>query len=108
MADRPGALIIIGGHEDKEGDRVILKEIARRLDGGKLVIATVASDQPDGYFEAYQKAFAEIGVDDLVELYVEERAESLEDRTLACLDGAGPGQQGEVLPVRADRLGCLH
>jgi len=85
----PGPLIIIGGHEDKEGDRVILKEVARRLKGGRLVLATVASHEPDGYFEAYQKAFAEIGVDDLVELYVEERAESLEDRTLACLDGAG-------------------
>ena len=84
----PGPLIIIGGHEDKEGDRVILKEVARRLNGGRLVLATVASHEPNGYFEAYQKAFAEIGVDDLVELYVEDRAESLDDRTLACLDDA--------------------
>ena len=84
----PGPLIIIGGHEDKEGERVILKEVARRLNGGRLVLATVASHEPDGYFEAYQKAFGEIGVDDLVELYVEDRAESLDDRTLACLDDA--------------------
>ena len=73
MAD-PGPLIIIGGHEDKEGERVILKEVARRLRGGRLVIATVASHEPDGYFDAYREAFSALGVDDLVELYVEERA----------------------------------
>ncbi|HYC68218.1 cyanophycinase [Brevundimonas sp.] len=85
----PGPLIVIGGHEDKEHDRVILKEVARRLKGGKLVIATVASHEPDGYFESYQKAFSGIGVDNLVELYVEERSQSLEGPALEALDGAG-------------------
>ena len=66
MADAAGPILIIGGHEDKEGDRLILKEIARRVDGGKLVIATVASSEPEGYFEAYQEAFSDLGVTDLV------------------------------------------
>lgn len=88
MADA-GPLIIIGGHEDKEGDRVILKEVARGLKGGRLVIATVASHEPDGYFESYQAAFAGIGVTDLVELYVEERSQSLESPALDALQGAG-------------------
>jgi cyanophycinase len=77
MNDGAGPLIIIGGHEDKEGDRVILKEVARRLDGGSLVLATVASHEPEGYFEAYKAAFAPLGVTDLVELYVNERGETL-------------------------------
>jgi cyanophycinase len=85
----PGPLIIIGGGEDKEHDRVILKEVARRLDGGRLVVATVASHEPEGYFESYRKAFSAIGVEDLVELYVDERSESLDGRALAALDGAG-------------------
>lgn len=89
MADVAGPLIIIGGHEDKEGDRVILKEVARRLNGGRLVIATVASHEPEGYFDSYQKAFAAIGVTDLVELYVHERAESQAGDALSLLDGAG-------------------
>lgn len=89
MAESAGPLIIIGGHEDKEGDRVILQEVARHLNGGKLVIATVASHEPEGYFESYQKAFAAIGVTDLVELYVEERAESLGGPALETLAGAG-------------------
>jgi cyanophycinase len=78
MADGRGALIIIGGHEDKEGHRAILKEVASRLNGGKLVIATVASHEPEGYFTSYQEAFADLGLTDLVELYVNERAETRE------------------------------
>lgn len=88
MADRPGALIIIGGHEDKEGDRVILQEIARRLDGGKLVVATVASHEPEGYFDAYQKAFADLGVGELVEFYVEERDQTKDPERLRIFEGA--------------------
>lgn len=88
MGDAPGPLVIIGGHEDKDGDRVILKEVAKHLNGGKLVIATVASHEPEGYFESYQKAFGAIGVTNLVELYVEDRAESREGPTIATLEGA--------------------
>jgi|tagenome__1003787_1003787.scaffolds.fasta_scaffold20930689_1 cyanophycinase len=83
-----GTLIIIGGGEDKEGDRVILREVARRLNGGKLVLATVASHEPEGYFEAYQRAFADLGVTDLTELYVRDRAETLDPEKLRSFDGA--------------------
>lgn len=83
-----GTLVIIGGGEDKEGDRVILREVARRLDGGKLVPATVASHEPEGYFEAYQKAFADLGVTDLTELYVRDRAETLDPEKLRSFEGA--------------------
>jgi cyanophycinase len=93
MSDRTtkrtkGPLIIIGGGEDKEGARTILHEVARHVDGGKLVLATVASHEPEGYFEAYQKAFADLGVRDLVELYVKDRAETLDPEKLRTLDGA--------------------
>lgn len=83
-----GPLIIIGGHEDKEGDKLILKAVAKRLNGGKLVLATIASRAPEGYFESYQKAFGALGVDQLVELYVEDRADTHDPGTLAVLDGA--------------------
>ncbi len=84
----PGPLIIIGGHEDKEGDRLILKEVARRLDSGTLVIATVASHKPEGYFDAYKEAFAPLGITNLVELYVNERWEALEDGAASVLEDA--------------------
>lgn len=88
MSTEAGPLIIIGGHEDKEGDKRILAEVARRLRGGKLVIATVASHQPEGYFESYAKAFGDLGLHDLVELYVHERGETLADNAGAALEGA--------------------
>lgn len=86
MADGP--LLVIGGHEDKEEDKVILKEIARRARGGRLVIATVASREPEGYFDSYREVFEGLGLSDMAELYVEERSDSAAGEALATLDGA--------------------
>ena len=83
-----GPLIVIGGHEDKEGDRVILRAVAERLRGGRLVLATIASHQPEGYLQSYQKAFADLGVTDVVELYVNDRGETHDEEKLAVFDGA--------------------
>jgi cyanophycinase len=83
-----GPLIIIGGGEDKEGKRTILREVAKHLDGGKLVLATVASHEPEGYFEAYEKAFSDLGITDLVEVYVKDRAETLDPEKLRLFDDA--------------------
>jgi cyanophycinase len=83
-----GALVIIGGHEDKEGEREILREVARRVRGGKLVIATVASHEPEGYFEDYRRGFEGLGVGELVELYVEERCAAGDQEKLKVLDDA--------------------
>ena len=88
MTDRPGALIIIGGGEDKTGDREILKAVAERARGGRLVIATVASHEPDGYFEAYKDAFEPLGITDLVELYVNSRRDALKPEVCEILTGA--------------------
>jgi cyanophycinase len=87
---RQGCLIIIGGHEDRDpkSERAILREVARRVRGGKLVLATVASRQPEGYFEEYQAAFADLGLDSLVELYVEDRSEAGDRDKLSVLDDA--------------------
>jgi cyanophycinase len=90
-SDRPkGCLIIIGGHEDRDpaGERAILREVARHVRGGKLVLATVASHQPEGYFDEYQKAFADLDIGELVELYVEERSEAHDREKLSVLDDA--------------------
>jgi cyanophycinase len=85
-----GTLIIVGGGEDKEGERLILREVAKRINGGKLVLATVASHQPEGYFEAYRQAFADLGIENLVELYVHERSETLDGKLLDTMtDAAG-------------------
>src|ERR687889_1771975 len=87
---RKGCLIIIGGGEDRDpkSDRVILREVARHVRGGKLVLATVASHKPEGYFEEYQRAFADLDIGELVELYVEERSRAGDRDKLSVLDDA--------------------
>jgi cyanophycinase len=83
-----GVLIAIGGHEDKEGARVVLSEVAQRLSGEVLVLATVASHEPEGYFASYEQAFTELGVKELRELYVHERCEASDPEKLKVFDGA--------------------
>jgi cyanophycinase len=85
-----GTLIIIGGHEERDpkSERVILREVARRVGSGKLVLATVASHQPEGYFEEYQKAFADLEIGELVELYLQDRCEASDADKLKVLDDA--------------------
>ena len=56
--------------------------------GGKLVLATVASHRPEGYFEEYEKAFADLRIGELVELYVEERSRAGDREKLSVLDDA--------------------
>jgi cyanophycinase len=82
-----GTLIIIGGHEDHDGDREILREVAKHVANGRLVLATIASHEPDGYLEKYQASFADLGVTEVTELYVAERAEGASPEKLAALDG---------------------
>lgn len=78
-----GTLVIIGGHEDHDGDRVILKEVARHITNGKLLLATIASHEPNGYLEKYRATFAELGVKEVEELYIDDRAEATHDDKLA-------------------------
>ncbi len=87
---RKGTLIIIGGHEDRDpqGTRTILREVARRAKGGKVVLATVASHRPEGYFDDYEKAFADLELGGLVELYVEDRTEASDHEKLSVIDDA--------------------
>lgn len=67
---------------------MILQEVARYLKDGKLVIATIASEEPAEYFNAYKKAFGKLNKSELVEIYVADRHESLDEKKLEIMDGA--------------------
>lgn len=82
-----GTLMIIGGHEDKEGERIILKEIAHRC-RGKLVLATVASDVADEVWKDYERIFKDLGVKDLVHLDINSMDEARDPAKLEVLDRA--------------------
>ena len=81
-----GTLVIIGGHEDKEGDCAILKEFVKHVTDERLVVATIASEIPDDYFEEYQRTFSKLGIDIVSHLYIEDRSESADPEKLKLLD----------------------
>ena len=85
-ADR--ALIVIGGHEDRDGDRVILREVARRVGSGVLVVATVASEVPDELWQRYERCFRSLGVAHLRHLDVASREEATNPAKVETLRGA--------------------
>ena len=83
-----GTLIIIGGHEDKQGDRAILRTVAERVAGGKLVIATVATTLPEEMAEEYVKVFHELGVKQVDVLDIRYRTQAYDLGNLEKLEDA--------------------
>jgi cyanophycinase len=83
-----GSLVIIGGHEEKKGEALILREVARRAGGGKIVVATLASQEPEAMWRDYQKAFSALGVRKLEHLDVSDRETLLRDPQLEVLEDA--------------------
>ncbi len=83
-----GTLIIIGGHEDKQSEREILKAVAERVAGGKLVIATVATSLPEETAEEYVKVFQELGVKQIDVLDIRNRAQAYDPASVDKLEEA--------------------
>src|SRR5919107_3441824 len=83
-----GTLVIIGGHEEKEGEALILRAVADRVGDGKLVVATLATREPEEMFQDYHRAFTALGVKRIEHLDVSSREELLRDPPLEVLDEA--------------------
>ena len=83
-----GTLVIIGGHEDKEGDKLILRAVAERVGAGALVVATVASGLPGEVWADYEPLFRGLGVRDVRHLHVDTRQAAHGEEALGVLDGA--------------------
>jgi len=100
-------LIIVGGHEDKEGDKLILKSIAERVGGAKLVIATIASKLPHQLAEDYERLFRSLGVRHVYKLNVESREDALSEKSVRILDDAEAlfFTGGDQLKITS-QLGC--
>jgi cyanophycinase len=83
-----GRLLIIGGHEDKTGDRLILRTLAKRVGSGKLVVSAVATEHPEESWREYEAVFRGLGVRHVHRLSVESRADGESARSLRTLEGA--------------------
>ena len=67
MNCQSGALVIIGGAEDKRGDMTILREFVRLAGGehARIVVMTVATERPLEAGANYIDVFEKIGVEDV-------------------------------------------
>src|SRR5215212_1895122 len=84
-----GTLVIIGGHEDREGDKVILREVAERAGGRRVVLVTTASEEPDDLVAVYRKAFTDLGVKEVVQVHEDNREDGLSEEAAEPIKRAG-------------------
>ncbi|MFQ4138939.1 cyanophycinase [Nodosilinea sp. PGN35] len=74
----PGALVIIGGAEDKEGDCTVLREFVRAAGGVKARIAvmTAATSLPGEVGDEYIRVFERIGAESVEIVNTDRREDS--------------------------------
>lgn len=77
-----GNLVIIGGAEDKTGDRVILNKFLELADSSNslITIMTVATAHPEETGRIYEKSFAELGAPRVEVLHLNARAQAFDKR----------------------------
>ena len=86
---RLGRLLIIGGHEDKEDDKLILRAVADHVgENGKLVVATLASEVPQRLWEDYERVFRGLGLRHVHKLEIAKREEAKSEQKVRILDDA--------------------
>jgi cyanophycinase len=71
-----GRLVIIGGHEDKANEKLILRRVAQLVGSGKLVVATLATSEPAASWHEYERVFRGLGVRHVFHLDVTERGDA--------------------------------
>jgi cyanophycinase len=85
----PGTIIAIGGHEDRDGERVILRAVAEAMQAGPLLILATASRRPHQYYLRYSDAFDGIGVHGVRNLAVRDRFDAEDPALLGAVASAG-------------------
>jgi cyanophycinase len=104
-ADRRGALVAIGGAEDKMGDREILRHLVAKAGGRDAVIALfpAASQAPREMEQIYRRVFESMGAE-VRAVEITTRADACDARKVGLLDGATAafftgGAQGRIVSL---------
>lgn len=90
MGGTTGTLVIIGGAEDKKGDKAILRRFVDLAGGthAKIVIMTVATELPVEVGAEYVDVFEEIGVADVRTFDVSSRADANRASAVKAMESA--------------------
>lgn len=83
-----GTIIIIGGAEDKKGEKTVLNDVCDTIDkqNGVLVIATVATDVPKETANDYKNIFKGLGVKNIDVLDIKEREDAYFSKNIDILE----------------------
>jgi len=83
-------LIIIGGAEDKTGEKIILKEVCAHIEklSQLLVIVTVATEKPIEVGNEYSNIFRDLGILNLSVLDVRNRGDALKTENVELIEKA--------------------
>lgn len=82
--ERTGRLFLIGGNEDKTEEMEILRVVCAEAGGaaGRIEVITTASSEPEQVWEAYERAFREIGVGYAAPMHIRTRTEAADPEFL--------------------------
>jgi cyanophycinase len=97
-------LFLIGGAEDRSGERVILRRVVEAARGRGVVVVTTASDYPVELGKDYLRVFRALGVADPRVLDIRRREEAEEAEAIGVVEGAGAvfftgGDQVQLIQV---------
>mgnify|MGYP002778696607 CR=1 FL=1 len=117
MSNNRGALVIIGGAEDKEGECQVLREFVRRAGGTKarIVIMTAATELPRDVGENYIRVFERLGAEDVRIVDTETREDARSSTALEAIEKATGifftgGDQARITDILKDTEidGLIH
>lgn len=83
-----GNLIIIGGAEDKKGDKDILRRVAKYIDPEKerLIIATIATQYPEQSYQNYKEVFTKLGIKNIAKLDISTRDDAFNKENIKLIN----------------------
>jgi cyanophycinase len=90
LSEARGRLVAIGGGDIRSGDAPLLKEFVKLAKGAKarVVVMTVATDDPAAASAEYRAAFGKLGIDDVRVVDVSARADAAKPEALEAIEQA--------------------
>jgi len=79
---RAGALVLVGGSEDKRGEMRVLRHAVEVARATTVTVVPTASDFPRERVEEYRRAFSAVGVDEILVADIRTRADAEQVETV--------------------------
>lgn len=88
--NKPGHLVIVGGAEDRLGEKLILERFVQLLPAGPgpLLVLTAATEEPEELWKVYRRGFHDLGVRHCEPLHLEQREQANDEKVHRLVRGA--------------------